>query len=74
MNGEFIKVIHQCETPNANEQGLGSIWKCDCNKEWTSAYDRDLGKFWYWSNRPPIIYKTKPTIWQSLIALIKGEK
>lgn len=74
MAGEFIKIVHQCDTPEAENQGIGSIWKCDCGKEWTSYYDRDFGIRWYWSNRPPMIYKTTPTKWELLFNFIKGKK
>lgn len=76
MTGQFIKIVHQCEYPNPDEQGLGSIWKCECDKEWISTYGRDLGKFWYWINQPKIepIFHYEPTFWDKIINKLKGEK
>jgi hypothetical protein len=71
VTGEFIKLVHQCEKPDVEKQGLGSIWQCECGKQWTSRYFRDFTG-WYWSNRPEIIYTKELTIWQKLTNRLRG--
>jgi hypothetical protein len=76
MAGEFIRVVHQCHRPDASAQGIGSIWRCECGKEWTSYETYGAGYYagWYWSNRPPIIFTSQPSNWQLFINRLKGKK
>lgn len=75
MTGKFIHVVHQCNQPDASAQGIGSVWECECGKQWQSYETTRYGYYagWFWSNRPPVIFQAKPTRWQRCVARIKGE-
>ena len=72
MNGKIIKEVHSCGLlwPEPTDYAIGTVWLCDCGKEFTLRYaaQRVPTPWWYWSNAPQ-----KPKRTNRLIALIKGE-
>jgi hypothetical protein len=65
MSGEFIYRPHTCDTPDEYKQPKGTIWECECGKQFERVRSRGRVPYpyWVWSNAPE--KPKKKRWWQS---------